>query len=121
MDTIFAELGRRLGFGALRLKGSEPLKIEVEGLGAVCFEMGKTQRELMVTLSLPLAPHDRSTLLKAFQACSLEKSASLPFQSGFLNDRLLLMTRHQVGRFDAPMLESLILQLIKLGENLKAA
>jgi type III secretion system chaperone SycN len=121
LDTIFAELGRRLGLGVLNFEAPGPLKLDIASLGAISFETASDGRELLVTLSWPLAPHDRNTLIKAFEASTLEKSENFPFQPGLLGDRLLLMTRKETDHLDAPTLETLILRLIKLSETLKTA
>jgi type III secretion system chaperone SycN len=119
LGEVFEELGRRLGLGPLEFRPPGPLRLELEGLGTVSFETTDDGEELLAYLSWPLPPYDRRALLKAFEACDLEKARHFTWQAGLRRDRLLMMTRLWTSELDSPTLEKLTLRLIRTRETLK--
>jgi type III secretion system chaperone SycN len=118
LDDVFAELGRRLGMGELRVAPGEPLALDIDGVGRLTFEVADGGEELLATLSWDLAPHDRSTMAAALEAASLERATDFSFQPGLLGDAILLMARRSAMELTAPEVERLIINLAAAKERL---
>ncbi|MDR2387526.1 MAG: hypothetical protein LBE80_08095 [Deltaproteobacteria bacterium] len=118
LDSLFQELGQRLGLGPVGFSEESPLALDLEGLGGLVFEMAPQLGDLLVSLAWPLAAYDKSTLIRALEACSLEKSLDFPLQAGLYQDHLLLMVRRNPARLSAPELEELVLNLIKIRDKI---
>jgi type III secretion system chaperone SycN len=118
LKSVFDELGRRLGLGDLSFEPTEPFSLEIDAVGAVTFETAQNGDELLVSLSWPLEPYDQVTPVKALEACSLERTPEFPFQAGLFNDKALLMVRRGAADLSAPMIEEIILRLVKIRQSL---
>ena len=118
LEAILGDLCRRLGMGERVVRPGEPFNLDIEGVGRATFEAGPDGEELLTTLSWPLEPWDRSTLLKALEACSPEKSFDWPFGVGLSGDDILLMAASPLSGLDAPAVENLILRLVGIRRGL---
>jgi type III secretion system chaperone SycN len=118
LDTVFEELGQRLGLREVRFGKDEPFTLIIDGAGTVTFEMSGDLGDLLISLAWPLPAYDKETLPRALAACSLENSLDFPLQAGLFNDELLLMVRRNPAQLSAPDLEALVLKLVKIRDQL---
>ena len=118
LADVLGDLRRRMGIAEAAAPSQAPLNLDIEGAGRASFEEDADGERLLATLSWPLEPWDRSTLAKAFEACSPGKSPDFAFGVGLSGDKILLMAASPLSGLDAPAVENLILRLVKIRQSL---
>jgi hypothetical protein len=104
--------------GDLPFDGDGPLTLKIEDETTVSFSKAPEGDDLLLALAWGVMPYDRVTMTKALEACAFEKALDRPFQAGLSGDKVVLMARIRPGELSAPFVESLILRLYKIREEL---
>ena len=112
---LIAEFVRRLG---LTLGSAPPREGEVlaafalAGLGRLTVEIAHDGQALILSLSLPLSPHDTEKLVAALALCHPARPSPFPLACGLARDTLALFCRQKIVGASAALLENQAIYLI---------
>jgi type III secretion system chaperone SycN len=107
-SEIIRAFGRRLGLGDIGQ--TAPFVLHLEGLGQLTLEAAGD--DLMLSLALPLPPHDDTRLLAALSLCYPDRVLPFSLGCGLHKDHLFFISRQKSATLTAATLENQAIFLI---------
>ncbi|MDR3054890.1 MAG: CesT family type III secretion system chaperone [Zoogloeaceae bacterium] len=117
-QKIVQEFGKRLGISHFEADIAGPVTFELQDLGALTLELTADERELLLTLSLPLSFHDSEKLLTALKMCHPDRIRPFPLACGLHREALLLVSRRSLAGSSAAGIENQAIFLLDCAKEL---
>ncbi|GHT92695.1 hypothetical protein FACS1894116_03310 [Betaproteobacteria bacterium] len=117
-QEIVQEFSQRIGVGHIQQERSGPVTFELQGLGTLTLEPDADGHELLMTLALPLPPHDSEKLLAALEMCHPDRIRPFPLACGLHRDALLLVSRRRLAGLSAAEVENQAIFLLGCAKEL---
>jgi type III secretion system chaperone SycN len=123
-QEIVQEFSQRVGIGTgagrFQTDASGPVTFELPELGKLTLEPSADERELLITLAVPLPPYDTGRLLAALEMCHPDRVRPFPLACGVYKEALLLVSRRKIDGSSAAEVENQVIFLIDCVKTLNA-
>ena len=113
-EHVIAEFGQRMGLPGLSMRRGEPVRLDMEGLGAFFLELGENE-EIMVYMARNFPSHDQEAPRRALALCRPGPARPFPVYAGLYKDTtLVFLTRFAEKDFSLQALEQAVPALARL-------